>query len=310
MSLIDPKPSPRPWFAVWRRESGTFAQLPLLARSIFTEVLKLTDDDGVIDIGTRAPAEAIAWALGADRSDRRALAKYVPMLLKDGCLVHEGTTLRAPSFRRWQPTSKRSKSAAANEREATTNEHDGVANEPRTNRDAATTRSRSDHETEAKCAEPFTPDLHSREEERRGEERENKKTPPSPPAPAPGERIRELEARYPAELATEARQACALARRNGRMSDGRWLATLERLAKLPAPDVIDAMRMFVERYADGAKDERYLEGIARNAARGKGHGRTNGAHPPSSINPESAAETRRKAADVFGQPSLPEVVNG
>lgn len=179
MKLADPKPTPRAWFALWRRESGTFAQLPLLARAIFVEALKLTDDDGVIDIGRRSPVDALAWALGADRSDRRALVKYVPMLLADGCLVHEGTTLRAPSFARWQPAerSRKAPELTATEprsgHERATNEPrtglDAVTNEPRSCRDAVTTVPRTDHETEDKNAESFSTDLHSREEERKEE---------------------------------------------------------------------------------------------------------------------------------------------
>lgn len=306
MTLVEPKPSPRPWFALWRRESGSFAQLPLLARGIFDEVLKLTDDDGVIDIGAREPADAIAWALGADRADRRALAKYVPMLLADGCLVHQGERLIAPSFRRWQPTAKRSRTS----NEPTTNEHDAVANEPRTDHERATNAPRSDHETGDKSAEPFTSGPHSKGEESKGEESKSREDqPPSPEAPAPGARIAELEARYPAAVVAEARQGCALARRNGRISDGRWLATLERLDKHPVPVVVAAMRTFAERYADGSKDERYLEGIVRNEARGGGGPRRHrDALAPAAIDPDEAEASLRRAEDLFGP--IREAANG
>ena len=187
MTLVEPKPSPRPWFALWRREAGSFAQLPLLARGIFAEVLKLTDDDGVIDIGAREPAAAIAWALGADRADRRALEKYVPMLLADGCLRHEGQRLIASSFARWQPTAKRPRTS----NEPTTNEHVAVTNEQRNDHEPTTIAPRTDHETEAKPAEPFTFDPHSRVEESRGEKKEPPLPPPDQARGVPKRRLRD-----------------------------------------------------------------------------------------------------------------------
>lgn len=72
-----------------------------------------------------------------------------------------------------------------------------------------------------------------------------------------------LEQRYPAELVADCRQACASARRSGRMADTVWQATLKRLAALDTQAVIQSMRAFVDEHADGDKDERYLLGIAR-----------------------------------------------
>lgn len=180
MTLVEPKPSPRPWFALWRAERGTFAQLPLMARALFGEILKLTNDNGVIDIGTRSPADAIAWALGADRADRRALARYVPMLLTDGCLVHEGTRLIAPNFARWQPEQRAPRRAPANheptataprtDHEAAQTDRDRATNEPRSDHDGATTELRRSYETTANRAEPFTSTPESRVEESRERE--------------------------------------------------------------------------------------------------------------------------------------------
>ena len=65
--------APRPWVKLWKDERGSFQQLPLFARALAAELLKLCDDHGVIAIGSRDPVEAIAFALGADRSDRRLL---------------------------------------------------------------------------------------------------------------------------------------------------------------------------------------------------------------------------------------------
>lgn len=90
---------------------------------------------------------------------------------------------------------------------------------------------------------------------------------PSDSAAGLASRIRELESRYAEGLAAEARKACAMSRRNGRMSDSLWATTLEAMAKHPADAVERSMRTFAERYADGQKDERYLLGIVRGEAR-------------------------------------------
>lgn len=84
-----------------------------------------------------------------------------------------------------------------------------------------------------------------------------------------GPSLAELESAYPADIVAETRQACANSRRSGRMTDSVWLAVLQKLAKLPPADVVDAMRIFVDKYADGERDERYLLGIARRLAKGR-----------------------------------------
>lgn len=145
---------------------------------------------------------------------------------------------------------------------------------------------------------------------KRSQDLQDQHPPPSASArgPSPSDRIKELEARYPADLVTETRDGCALARRNAKMSDGRWLATLERLDKLPADAVIEAMRTFVDRYADGERDERYLEGIARRVA--KDGPRTlnglpaRGALPPAKIDPESARRSLEYANSIWESDKL------
>jgi hypothetical protein len=302
VTLVEPKPSPRPWFAVWRSERGSFGQLPLLARALFVEVLKLTDDNGVIDLAGREPAAAIAWALGADRSDRRALEKYIPMLIADGCLERDGDTLRAPSFARWQPQKKAPKPPKE--------EHEAVTTEPRCGRDAVAMVSRSHHQKEAKSAEPLNSQKQSRVEESRVEETSStyveEEGREGASAPAPSERIRELSVRYPAGLLEEVHQGCALSRKSGRLADSVWLVTLERLAALPADAVLRAMRTFVERHADGDKSESYLVGIARGEAK-----RVNGA-PRQSAFTRPASPAAYAGGDERSDPEsfLTEVANG
>ncbi|MCC7541929.1 MAG: hypothetical protein IT379_37260 [Deltaproteobacteria bacterium] len=78
-------------------------------------------------------------------------------------------------------------------------------------------------------------------------------------------RVRDLERRYPEGLATRARIECARRRVRGTIADGKWEAFLRRIADHPADLVADAMRVFIERHADGSKDENYLFGIIRRA---------------------------------------------
>lgn len=97
---------------------------------------------------------------------------------------------------------------------------------------------------------------------------------PSPAAPDAepkenlGDEIRTLEARYPSGLCAEARGAVALSRRNGKISDSVWLKTLRQLDAHPVAAATHAMRVFVERHADGDKGEAYLVAIARREASG------------------------------------------
>lgn len=137
----------KPWVKLYREERGTFAQLPLVCRGIAMEILKLTDDAGVIRIGRKPPVDAIAFALGATRSDRRALAQYVPMLLEDGFLVHEGDRLIVPNFPRFQSDDRASTTPRTN--------HEATTKTQRPSNEPTATEQRTNHETEAKTTESF-----------------------------------------------------------------------------------------------------------------------------------------------------------
>jgi hypothetical protein len=97
------------------------------------------------------------------------------------------------------------------------------------------------------------------------------KPPKAEPAPKPNLKaeLAELAQFFgdPA-LLEEARTACALSRRSGTMSDPVWAATLRKLRALgdPAP-ALGAMRIFVDSYADGDKNERYMLVVAQNIAK-------------------------------------------
>lgn len=130
--------------------------------------------------------------------------------------------------------------------------------------------------------------------------------PAEPTGPSDAVRILELESRYPAGIASEARKACAMSRRSGKMVDSLWLAQLEAMSKHPADTVARSMRTFVDRYADGEKDERYLLGIVRGEAKAPS-GR------PGSANGNNGRPQRARAtgaADFENEPDLAEQMKG
>lgn len=102
---------------LYRDESGSFGQLPLMTRALARELMVLADDTGVIHLGRRAPHEAVIFGLGADRSERRSVRAHIELLLSDGYLVHdtERCLLIIPSFPRvdWSPAARQQSAVAA-----------------------------------------------------------------------------------------------------------------------------------------------------------------------------------------------------
>lgn len=176
----------KPWLRLYRREEGTFAQLPLYVRALAGEILKLTDDDGVIRIGRKAPWEAIAFALGATTGERRMLRRDVAILLEDGFLVHEGETLRAPNFPRFQRDDASAK-PERDERESTTNEsrpvHEPSTSGARTEDEPCTSDARAVHGNAGNAAESFDTGKRIREEKSREEKSTLRAREPGPSAP-------------------------------------------------------------------------------------------------------------------------------
>lgn len=88
--------------------------------------------------------------------------------------------------------------------------------------------------------------------------------PAAPPAgPSDEDRIAELSRPYPADLIGAARDACRRARSTGRMQASVWAGVLDKLAAFSPEIVVGALRIFVDKYGDGTKDETYLLGIVR-----------------------------------------------
>lgn len=124
------------------------------------------------------------------------------------------------------------------------------------------------HAQESPESQPSSDPLPTRPVPTRPVLTEEADSPPPSSGPSPSEIIAELAARYPSpKLLEEAREGCALTRRSGKMADSVWARTMTQLKASPVDAVEAALRDFVERHADGDKDERYLLGIVRGKAK-------------------------------------------
>ena len=86
------------WVKLPRQESPAFRRLSLVARGIAAELLKLTDDEGFIDLGTRSLDEmprVLKRSLGGDRYDMKAMQRHLPALVEARAYVVRGTGLQA-----------------------------------------------------------------------------------------------------------------------------------------------------------------------------------------------------------------------
>lgn len=132
----------RRWRKLYIDEVGSFATLPLFARALAAELLKLAKDDGCIQLGGKQPAEMIAYTMGATQGDRRLLRVFLPMLLKDGYLELRDGDLWIRNLAEAQNPRERSSLQA---RSKVTTAHDAsrerADNEPETGSDLTTAKS-------------------------------------------------------------------------------------------------------------------------------------------------------------------------
>ena len=159
-----------PYVKLYRDEPGAFGQLPLLTRGLGKQLLILADNDGVIHLGRRAPHEAVCFAMGAERNERRSIRARIEQLLEAGYLVldDERRTLTIPSYPRigdTPTTPHRSGVGAPTEPQRSVVEAPTV---PQQSANGAST----EPQHQAKCAESRTPPPPIiREEKKREEER-------------------------------------------------------------------------------------------------------------------------------------------
>ncbi len=158
------------WLKLWRDEPGTFGTMSLYARCLFGQLLKATDDDGRIPLGTRDPVDAIAFRFGATRRDRRRLKQDLPELLEDGCIVVD-EDLRAvvfPGWERFQAEGRTTQRARSKTAARPRTDHGGTTAEPRADHSVTTAEPQRDHGDQPKPAESFNSGLGDKEGE--GEE--------------------------------------------------------------------------------------------------------------------------------------------
>ena len=111
------------WRRLYREEQGSFARLPWFVRAAASEMLKVCDDAGRIDVGpleawkkgtkkagqiespADALARAIAFRMGATVGDRRLMHDMFPELFTEGYLVYKDPFVIIRNFvaaqRRW-----------------------------------------------------------------------------------------------------------------------------------------------------------------------------------------------------------------
>ena len=81
-----------PWRKLYLTEQGSFGLLPLMVRGVAAELLKICDDDGVIECGSSSLAVVVSRRLGAHDKEKRALRGMLDALIKDGYLAPSGST--------------------------------------------------------------------------------------------------------------------------------------------------------------------------------------------------------------------------
>lgn len=125
-------------------ERGSFARLPALCRGLAAELLKLCDDEGRIDVGDEAPVAVVCRMLGAHTGERRLIREYLPDLIRDGYIAHEGRALVVRNFAAAQHPCRDEESTkpARVGRESTTNatrtEHESDASRARVGNESTT----------------------------------------------------------------------------------------------------------------------------------------------------------------------------
>lgn len=89
----------RRWVKFYRETSSKWRALPLSARGLGAELLRVVDASGKLYVGSERPTEALARLLGAHPSERRRLALDYEALLADGYLVSSGDWIEIVNFR-------------------------------------------------------------------------------------------------------------------------------------------------------------------------------------------------------------------
>jgi len=238
---------------IYTRDSITWKRLGWKGQTVLMHVTRRLDRSGVLDLNGVSPYEAVELVTDLPSEViEDGLSKCLELevfIEDDGRLLmpnylpaQEAVASNAERQRRWRSK----KRGTNNSNETSTN-----SNKTSTDRNESNvTRNENNPVLNHPCLTNRTNQL-----------------PDSPESVS--RQIKELESRYDADLIRETRDACALSRKSGRMADSAWLKVLERLGKHSVDDVAVSARTFVDRHADGQKDENYLLGIVRGQGKKK-----------------------------------------
>lgn len=97
------------WVKLPRQESPSFRRLPLIARCVASQLLKLTDSEGWIDLGTtdvEQMASVLKRSMGGDRYDLKALKRHLPLLIKSSVYYPKGQGLQAGEWAGYEAPSE------------------------------------------------------------------------------------------------------------------------------------------------------------------------------------------------------------
>ena len=188
---------PRPWVKLWREERGLFAQLPLFARALDRELHVICNEEGVIDVGPRPHADAVAFALGADRSDRRLLRRFLPELEAAGRLRLEPGRIVLLAWQQEQEQAEtRGTTAPPSDPTASRPGSEATTTATRTDPDRATIAPPPCNEDLSKSAESCAADPQRREEKRREDQEEDGAAAAAPSGRDFGDRERGIAAAF------------------------------------------------------------------------------------------------------------------
>lgn len=258
--------------SIWAEDDGT--------RIVWVTLLAMADKRGYI--GAAIPGIAARARVSLEVAER-ALEKFQQPDRYSRSQEHEGRRL-APAERGWQllnypkfrekldeetrKENNRLYQQACRERQKLIDARESSSS-VLTNADCQQSQQSS---AQAEAEAEADPER-DREEERESAERVTFSRSSRNATPAARFELAELEARYDRDLLDRSRACCALARKNGKMADGRWLVFLRDAAKYPVGAVEAAMRTFCEKHADGDKAEKYLLGIVRGESKALTNGK-------------------------------------
>lgn len=127
-------------------EDGDYAQLSIYVRGLGEMIRKFCNDQGVLGLGGRTPAEAVAHKIGAHRGDRRTLAADIDTLIKAGFLRLAPNALVVVQQEEFWADLELAKSARSARETNSNGAPDARTKRPRPTRDRDATETRSGHD--------------------------------------------------------------------------------------------------------------------------------------------------------------------